>query len=377
MRWCRLAAAVLTLCFGAAADLCAQQPGDADVVKQVLDAWQKRRKAIKAVMYKVEGVEIYGKGSMTEDDPRVHPRLRKNYPPEDVSLSTKTEYTFDFPSGKIRKERRNYILNVVLGEFCPRTSIELFDGKKATLYEPRTENTSDVYTPSAAQTELILYKGGITYMLQIDEYPMLFAHGFPTLYTKTVDVTGYFDRPIESSLFRFHDRGTIGDRACVIVRTVPEVGQLGVFDEFWVDLERDGAVLRWQASLRGATCARHEVAYRQLGGHWLPQSWQFDYFPTENGRQIFCRGERMKVTDIQIDPPLSAETFTAPRKHGMVVSDSQGGRFVIGSDDRTLVPYGQSTSVWRWWHWLGVTLFCGAILVGVIYWFRRRPRPPS
>jgi len=60
-----------------------------------------------------------------------------------------------------------------------------------------------------------------------------------------------------------------------------------------------------------------------------------------------------------------------PQKHGMVVSDGRRGRFVVASDDRTLVPYGQSTYVWRWWHWIGVVLVCGALLGGLGYWLRQ------
>ena len=234
MRRCIFAATILVLGFGAQGSLAAHQPGDADVVKQVLDAWQKRRKAMKSVMYKVDGLETYPKGSMTEDTPQAHPRMRKNFPPNDVTFPTRTEYMIDFPKGKIRKERREHILHEPLAEFCPRTRIQLFDGKKVTLYEPREENTSELYTPSENQPELLLYKekGGTRFILRTDDYPILFAHGLPPAYNAVIEIGGCFDRPPESSLFRFHDRGSIGDRVCIILRTLVDVGPGGASTSF-------------------------------------------------------------------------------------------------------------------------------------------------
>jgi hypothetical protein len=374
MKCYRIAIVFLTACVGASADLAAQQPADAEVVKQVLDAWQKRRQAMKSVFYRVEGTEIYAKGSMTEDHPIAHPRVRKEFPSEDLSLPAKKEYTFEFQSGKVRKERRIQVLNAPLGEFAPYVEISFFDGKKVTVYHPRDDNTSDVYTPSVMQPELILHKGGTTHLLEQDAYPVLLAHGYPILYNQSADVAGFFDRPIESSRFYYHERGVIEDRRCVIVRTVPEAGKLGIFDEFWVDLKRDGAVLRWQASKRGVPYIRYDIRYRQVDGNWLPASWEFDLFPTRNGRPEFRRGERLKVIDVQVNPTISATTFVAPKKHGMVVTDTTAlGVYVIGSDDRTLVPFGQSTSVWRWWHFMGAVVLSGTLLALVIWWFRRRP----
>ena len=379
MRYGVFGAVVLVFGFGATEALSAQEPGETDAVKKVLEAWQKRRKAMKTVAYKVEGVDHYAKGSMTEDSPQAPPLLRKEYPPEDKSFPIRVEYMINFTEGKIRKERRFSILSVPLGGFRPKTSIQLFDGQKATLYEPRDENTSEVYTPVSSQPELRLYKnkGGRSFILMNEEYPILFAHGVPPAYNTGIDVTGYFDKTLDPSLFRYHERGTIGDRGCIIIRTVPEVGRGGAFNEFWVDLERDGAVLRWQAYRQGTATTRHEISYHLVDRNWLPQSWHFDRFATQNGHQLFIRGQQMNVVDIKIDPSFSSATFTVPQKQGMVVSDTQCGTFVIASDNRTLVPYGQSTHLWRWWHWIGVIAFSCAALWGIVNLVRRRFRRTS
>jgi hypothetical protein len=157
---------------------------------------------------------------------------------------------------------------------------------------------------------------------------------------------------------------------------VPEAGRQGVFDEFSVDLERDASIVRWEAFARGQAYARCDVIYHPVEQHWLPLSWQSDLFVlTKEGRRQYIRGERMKVTDIQINPRLSAQVFSAPLKHGMVVVDAHTAElFVGGSDGRTLVPYGQSTDVWRWWHWLGITLLFGGVVGGLGYWRYRRRR---
>jgi hypothetical protein len=372
-----LAASIAAVDFAAAPTVSAQQGGDDDVVKQVLAAWQKRRQAIKTVAYKVEGVETYVKGSMTENSPEAHPRLRKDFPPKDVSFPKRMAYAFEFSTGKVRKEQRDHILNISLGAFVPKTQYILFDGKTTKIHTPRAENTSELYTPSEAQPDLWVYPTGTHFVLDQNDYPILFAHGYPHFYNRAIDPVGYFERPLQPSVLRFHQRGAIGDRACVIVRSVQEAGKYGLFDEFWVDLERDGAILRWQAYSRGRVYIRHEIRYRQAERHWLPESWQFDLDALDDGRNQFTTGERMKVTAVQIAPGFSSSLLTVPLKQGMVVRDaytSEGGRFVVGTDDRTLVPFGQSTQVWRWWHWLGIALLGGAMLGGLVYLLRRRMR---
>ena len=77
------------------------------------------------------------------------------------------------------------------------------------------------------------------------------------------------------------------------------------------------------------------------------------------------------MTSVILPQTLDANTFTVPLKHRMVVNDqSTLANYQVGSDDRTLVPYGTSTRITRWWIWMLV----GAIgVLGVAgYRFRHR-----
>ena len=67
------------------------------------------------------------------------------------------------------------------------------------------------------------------------------------------------------------------------------------------------------------------------------------------------------MTRMLMGHPQDIKITTAPvtpAGWGMVVADTSkaGATFVVASDDRTLVPYGRPTNVWRWWHWLGIAL---------------------
>lgn len=369
MRAC-IAVGGVALLLGLPVRLAAQQQG-ADIVKQVVAAWEKRRQAIKAITYKIEGAETYAKGSMTENEPQAHPRVRKNFPPQDTQFAKKVELTLDFPNRKLRNETRDRILMLSAGVFRPQFKVRLYDGKNGKVYTPREENTSAVYTPAHGQEDLQLRKGGPEFLHQ-DLYPFLFAHGRAVLYFSTYDAAGFFDNSPEASQLRFHRRGLIGERNCVVLRSVVEAGRAGRFDEFWVDLERDGAILRWWAYSRGTASVRLEVSYRQAQGHWLPSAWEFDQYRVEaNGLALF-RAERMKVTSIVIEPHLAPEIFSVPMKHKMVVYDEQSRWLVVADDDESLVPYGQPTNVRKWWHWVGFGALGLGVLCGLAYWARRR-----
>src|SRR5262245_23962035 len=106
MRGRVLVVIALAMGVGGSTVLHSQNGGDSDLDKQVLDDWQKRRKAMKGVRYKIEGVEVYAKGSMTDTDntPGAHPSVRKNFPSKDLSFPKQMAYAIDFSRGRIRKE---------------------------------------------------------------------------------------------------------------------------------------------------------------------------------------------------------------------------------------------------------------------------------
>jgi hypothetical protein len=357
----------------------AQQPAHPELVKQVLDAWQARRTAMKTVWYKIEGTELYPKGSMTEKNPKAAPKVRDTFPPEDLQLPKSVEYVFDFQNGgKIRKETHHRLLYTGTGEWEPRWEIDLHDGKTSSRYLPKDKYEAG----GSVRHDATLFGTNASRMiLWPDSYPILFGHGCPNLYGQMIDERGYFAKPLNPELFRFHQFGTLGNRQVVILRTIPEQGRLGAFDELWVDLSQAGAIVRWQFYTQGYISGKCEVTYQQVEGHWLPQSWKFDSFGLENGRPVQSRSETMEVTSVQVNPALDPQLFEVPLKHNMVIHDPYKDRtFSVASDDKTLVPFGHSTELWRWWHWLGGALVLAALVAGGLFFWRRRTvsqRSPS
>lgn len=355
--------------------VCTASASEEVTVKRVLDAWNKRRHAIKTVMYKVEGTEVYAKGSMTEDDPRAHPGVRKQFPPKDLSFPKSFRYSINFTSGAIRKESRCSMLSVSKGVFLPEISTVYFDGKSAKVMMPRESNSSEAFPLSRAQPELKLYEGGKEWALSQDDYPILFAHGRPQLHGSMIDAVGYFDRAIKAEEIRVYGHAYVAERKCAIVRSVPLARRSNRVDEFLVDLDRDGAIVRWQALSGEVPFIRYNVNYSNVNGYWLPQSYQFDLFPMENGRRVIVRSENMKITEITVNPTLPNDFVTPSLKPGMVVSDPKGDLMTVASDSSSLVPYGHPTHTWSWWHW------CVAIAVGMavtvsisLLWRRCRAR---
>lgn len=368
----RLTICAIVFCLILVASSPAQTGSDASVVRQVLDAWQRRRTAMKSVAYTIEGVQTHGKGALTTKEADAAPNLKTTFPPDDLPLDMKVVYTFDFKEHKARIETTDYILMMGMGVFVPGKRTAFFDGHDTTLVTRREDNTSDLYTPIPSQPDMHVYKGGTRHLFFRESYPILAAHGIIEPYSGTMDEAKMFDESIDASLFRFQQWSTLEGRKCAIVRTKPEAGELGVFEEFWVDLERESAILCWKLIRGGNVTSQLLITYQQVEGNWLPRSWQYDLYALRRGTTPkYMRTDRMKVIDIQIDPPLTRRDFIAPRRHGMVVSNTRGDSFVVGSDDETLVPYGASTQIWRWWHWVGLFLLLAIPIGGVAYWVRR------
>jgi hypothetical protein len=147
---------------------------------------------------------------MTDRSASSHPELRKPFPPTDQSFPKQVEWEIDFSSSRLRYEQRYHILNSRLGKFRPRMRIDLFDGTTSMSYEPREENTSSVYVPSDRQPDLTFCGDPkLQPVLKYDSYPIFLAHGRPILYTMPTTAKEALVNPIETSLFRYKDKGRI------------------------------------------------------------------------------------------------------------------------------------------------------------------------
>lgn len=354
-------------------------------VAQVLAAWSARRGAVKTVRYKVEGTEIIPKGAMTRE-PRedLHPSLTRTFPPADMENPRAEEYLLDFSKGRIRRELHNRQLRAETGTFRSRVVVQYVDGKRGAAYQPRAANTSPGYAPSEAQHEVTVYENDPPGLLLTDDgAPILHAHGLVPLYCKESSVRDIVSERLDPAYFRFHERGTIEGATCVVLRSLREGSGLGMFDEFWVDLARGGAILRWCGYGKHGLWRQLDVRYQQVGSLWLPSSWRCSRYTRGAAGMSHVRLDQMQVTEIQVDPQVKDESFRPPLKHGMIVrAPPKGAAYVVASDDATLVPMGQSTQVWRWWHYLMVCLFIGAVGLCAGYLFRSRrgvkkPTPPD
>jgi len=362
----------------------AAQDRNRDIVKQVVEAWNQRFNAFQAIRFKAEGKTLFAKGSMTDDSPGSEPIFREGFPVQDEVKPVYVDLLFDLKSKRIRKDSQFEVVNVKKGGFFPQRWYFVYDNNKLKRLQIQEGLPSYSDSPLDKFDRLMLCKSpSDPYFLMRTSYPFLFALGRIVFYDQIVDANSIFTQALLPAKFTYYQQGKIGSRECTILRSIPEHGKSARFDEFWVDLARQGAILRWQAYNKGKAYINLNIDYQQIQGYWLPASWKLDHYSSQPGVHQLFFSETSKMTEIMIDPVLKKEDFEIQLKHGMLVTDPEKsnpksnnllasvGTYQVGSDDATLVLVGESTYVQPWWNYLLLLIIAGSF-TGIIAYVKKR-----
>ncbi|MBY0228460.1 MAG: hypothetical protein K2W96_04180 [Gemmataceae bacterium] len=353
----------------------AQAKGE-DVVKQVLDAWAKRRKAIKTARYRFKGTETYARGSLTMKKKSAHPSVRAIFPPEDSEFPLSGVFLADFTQARFRGEKTFSILMSSRGAFRRKHEVLFAVGEKSTVGEPREANTSQDYTPADTQPDVYKLGGPDGFLVDQELEPLLLAHGYPSQQGLTEAISTRVATAYDSSKWRHLSNQAHEGRSHVVVATVPDGSKDGFNDEYWVELAREGFISRWRLLLNGEVIVSADIVSQRVDGHWLPSGWRLDRFSVRGGGRQHYRSVEVRCEVAAIDQPIARSAFEAELKEGMVVYTDSGQYFSVGSDNTTLVPLGASTTIRTWTPWLiGLCVLAG--LAGAWWYWRSRGRAIS
>ena len=89
--------------------------------------------------------------------------------------------------------------------------------------------------------------------------------------------------------------------------------------EYWVDLERDSAIVKMVLKEQMAPRIVCEIQYQETSGGWLPRSWS----RTEFLQGKMENSERIEVERIDILPPISDQDFVLEATPGMYVKNER------------------------------------------------------
>ncbi len=362
-------------------------------LEKVLAAWQERQNWFQAIEYQVSGTHKVPRGAYTNIDPslRAAPNNRVN-PPQDVEGPESFTILLDFVKGRHRRDIRDQQFDAGAGKLGLVAMKDAFNGTVMKCLIPKEQNPGQQV--GITQPEMTIVSGNMKNgEFRSNYYPIFFAHG--RIYTAIEPILpgGLKNKP-DPNYLHIHGRGVYEDRACLILRTQTLQMMTTSFDEYWVDTERECAIVRYLAYSGKNPSQEIGIRYQKFHEHWLPETWRWIVYL--RGKTLYY--EDMRVKHIAINPPITDADFeledvkpgmlvtkrtdlptnnpiTAPKSESSVyrVKDDGGWEQIpdpahgIGDQYRKLESH-------RWaWVILAVLLVAG-LGFGTAFWVRRRRR---
>jgi hypothetical protein len=352
-------------------------------LEKVLADWQKRRERIQRVRYVVRGEHVYVKGSGTDDVGRPQPE----WPTRDVAGEMRWMLLFDFATGRHRREISLQLYDHKSDSFYPHLSYGVFDGTVSTSIMPPKENTSAVRPLPANDPDMVIARGNLRYSAFESEYlPLLFGHGSVRCRANDALVPGKLLKQPEPGTLHVHGTGVHDGRPCVVIRTPVRHLATTSYNEYWADTARDSAIIRYIEFSGDKPFNSIDVSYQRTAHGWLPERWTFTHY--SRGKTYFL--ERMRVAELQVDPPISDADFQIEPWPGVRIEDrtyeenpgptgqikSTSKRFVVADDGQwveVVNGVAQSPPSHRR-YWLTGSVAVMAVLAGGIWllWRWRR-----
>lgn len=352
-------------------------------VERVLKDWEKRQERIQRIRYVVKGHSIIPKGTTTDEMGRP---LVPTSPPRDIAQKQDTMLLLDIPGKRFRMEwdHQDYWNNEK--RLVPLLATTIFDGQSSFTAIPREENARVGRVRKPLEPDLLISKNYAAYrpLKEINGYwlsPLLLAHG---LMDQLTAAPSFLDK-LDADDFTVHGQGVHAGKPCLVLRTFPVPnGTARCFDEYWVDLARDSAVVRHSAFINDQLLTDVDITYQQTSHGWLPLRWVGTVYA--HGRQLI-NVTRLRVDEFTIEPTVTDADFHVEAKPGMVILEdtfdlpgaernsqgfqrknyrvaADGSWEEIGSKGEPLPPRHR-------WGWLALLAVPAAIALAYV-WRRRR-----
>jgi hypothetical protein len=358
------------------------QPSE-NLVVRVLKDWEQRQERIQRIRYVVKGQSIVPKGSRTDEmnRPLVPPA-----PPRDIAQKQDTMLLLDIPGKRFRMERdhQSYWSNENRLVVCLATDV--FDGNSLYGHLPREANAKAGYIRKPLDPDICISRNYAAYrpLKAVNAYwlsPLLFAHG---LVPQLTAASSFLDK-LDIDDFTIHGQGVHAGRPCLVLRTFPAPnGTAKCFDEYWVDLARDCAVLRHSAYLNDNVLTDVDIAYQQTPHGWLPLRWEGTV--REQGRQLI-NVTRLRVAEFTVEPTVTDADFRVEAKPGMIILEDtydlpemqrnspgvQRKNYRVGADGswEEIGAKGEPLPPRRQWAWFALLAVPATIALAYV-WRRRR-----
>ncbi len=285
---------------------------------KVLADWQKRQNAFRSVRYEARGDHKVLKGAynaLPHHRIVLGQRRDESMPAQDYVGSASLRLFLDFEKGRHRSKIQgsNYHLNT--GMFYPWEKEDTFDGSVAEGAMPRQKNPIH----GSKQPEFRVVSGNMKFQeFRTDFFPIFFGHG--RIYTVFEPILpGKLRNKPDPDYLYVHGTGVQDKRTCLVVRTQTLRSGTTSFDEYWVDVERESAILRYVSYSGNKPSRDITIHYRKSSAGWLPERWRLQIF----GGGSLLYSDDMHVEKVDLDPAIDDGDFKMEIKPGMIVEERE------------------------------------------------------
>ncbi len=315
-RACLFAAILSVLGFGRGT---AAQPGDADVLRQILAQWQARQDMVKTAVWEAEGVGFRRRGVCSQVAAMQSSAFSDTgpVPAEDVRFDLQLRLWLDFEHNRARKEWVYYSCGIDLeqGRIEPRSEyvVQVYDGSACIWYYPASHNSAwrardpnfiDAFTKVPPRPFFDPENEGV-----------LLAHGV-LAHGSGVRPPQQFRIAVDPTLLSVHAAAMHEGRECVVLRTSALRTYSDTFYEYWVDPGRDAAIVREVYYSRGRPYCTTVIQYAPFDGTWMPSAFSYA------GRNDDAA--QLHVKALRLNEHLDPDLFRVRAVAGMRVQTPEG-----------------------------------------------------
>ncbi len=288
-------------------------------ISRVLADWKRRQQAVQTIRYTLTGQVLHTKGSM-RDMSRWKPTDPPK-PPRDVTEQIDYRLLLDFAGQRLRWDGQEERYLADRDKVFPRVFTSVYDRTDSMTAWPRADNAgSYVYEDPLWPDVSVHRRPDQGYMvingLGLFVGPLLLGHGL----VRGLAARAGFRQEFDAEGFYVHGEGVQAARRCLVLRSHPLdlPDKRPTFDEFWVDVERDSAVLRQVSWSTGVLTTDEKIAYRATPHGWLVSDWKSTHFSPE-GRTLYVR--RMRATEVVPEAAVEDADFCVAIEPGMIVRE--------------------------------------------------------
>jgi hypothetical protein len=346
------------------------------IVEKMVAAWAEANRSVRTLDCRASVETLFPKGALSQErndelGPNDPHRVQTPVPPEDVRTTGGTSrWALDFGGPRIRKEYRRKEAYYNLGdlpEIQDSHHIAIFAGGKFREFRPREGNADpSAAHPGVPTTDAMLFEDrSPQFLLDFTDVPVFWVAGSVTGRLLLPNRMKVLEPP---AAFTYRGNGDYKSHKCHIV-TLPDQNSKTSVVEYWVGAEPGFPIYFCRAKERQTVYWQIDAEYQTKAGAPALSAWTFTQFKRPTQRIYLASTYR--ITELQINPDLSADLFDHNPKAGSVVFSVPDNSYKQVRSDLSLAPYvPPSASRWKWPVIIGAVLVIG--LITFYAWYRRR-----